>query len=56
MVLIKLIDPGGGFQSRLFGEVEVKTDKVCSVNEIDRTRLCANSKNSVPDMLPIAFF
>ena len=31
---IKLIDPGDGFQSRLFCEVEAEKDKVCSGNEI----------------------
>ena len=31
---VKLIDPRGGFQSRLFGEVEAETDEVCSGNEI----------------------
>ena len=31
---IKLIDLGGGFQSRLFCEVEAGKDKVCSGNEI----------------------
>ena len=30
----QIVDPGGGFQSRLFGEVEAETDKVCSENEI----------------------
>ena len=30
---MKLIDPVGGFQSRLHGEVEAEKDKVCSGNE-----------------------
>ena len=38
-----LIDPGGGFQCRLFGEVEAETDKVCSGSEIEFTHKRRNT-------------